>query len=31
MITDNAYEVALKELTYEKLIDRFYEALAPLL
>ena len=30
-ITDNAYEVAVKELTYEKLIDKFYGALAPLL
>lgn len=30
-LTDNAYEVAVKELTYEKLIDKFYEALAPIL
>lgn len=27
----NAYQVATQELTYEKLIDRFYEALVPLI
>ena len=31
ILTDNAYNVAVQELTYEKLIDRFYEALTPLL
>jgi hypothetical protein len=30
-LTDNAYEVAVKELTYEHLIDKFYEAFVPLL
>ena len=30
-LTDNAYEVAIKELTYEKLIDQFYDALVPVL
>jgi hypothetical protein len=30
-LTDNAYELAIKELTYDKLIDKFYDALAPLL
>jgi hypothetical protein len=30
-LTDNAYELAIKELTYEKLIDQFYDALVPLL
>lgn len=30
-ITDNAYELAVKELTYAKLIDRFYDAFTRLL
>jgi len=30
-ITDNAYEVVVKELTYEKLIDTFADAFAPLI
>ncbi|HTE91305.1 MAG TPA: hypothetical protein VK639_20305 [Terriglobales bacterium] len=30
-LTDNAYELAIKELTYEKLIDKFYDAFAPML
>ena len=29
-MTEAAYEVALSELTYERLIDRFHDALAPL-
>src|SRR5205085_11803058 len=29
-MTDAAYEVARSELTYERLIDRFHDALAPL-
>jgi hypothetical protein len=30
-LTDNAYELAIKELTYEKLIDQFYDALVAVL
>ena len=30
-ITCNAYEVVINELTYDKLVDKFYEALVPLL
>jgi hypothetical protein len=30
-IIENAYEMAIKELTYEKLIDKFYDALVPVL
>jgi hypothetical protein len=29
-IAENAYQVAVNELTYERLIDRFYDAFAPL-
>jgi hypothetical protein len=29
-MTEAAYEVARSELTYERLIDRFHDALAPL-
>lgn len=30
-LTENAYELAIEELTYEKLIDKFYEALVEVL
>ena len=30
-ITDNAYDLVSQELTYDKLIDKFYEALVPVL